>query len=297
MAFSNYETDAERGQPVELVLFIYGKDSDGTTDLYYAYTTAEVPITHNDGVRGDITYDPLPGLARSNIKSSGKPDKEEVSITVPRTSEISQLFHPYPPTQRISVIIRQGHIANIDDPGGYATGEMFPVAWLGRCMESSRTGAMTEIGCESGTASMKRMGLRRHYQWACPWVLYSTRCGASKAAATVSTTVASFAGASITPAAMWLPVDKEYANFVGGMVEWQGTNGIEKRRILRIDSGDGEVHLAGPVRDLAVSDGVDIILGCPLTVDGCENLHDNIQNFGGCPGIPTFNPINKNNHS
>lgn len=303
MAFNDYETSSARGQPVMLFQFVYGVQSDGTTPIYLAYTDTESEVVH-DG----ITYDPLP-IKSGKIKSSGKMDTNEVRLTVPRDSQIAELFRVYPPGRVVSVTIRQGHIPNGDDPAGYLTGENFPVVWLGRVLESSREGAGASLTCEASSASMKRPGLRRHYQWSCPLVLYGARCQADKIAATTTSTITSLTGNRITPDTPWqkqvpedpdadpvVMVDIGASSYVGGLVEWQGPDGPERRSILRVTSA-GELVLNGPATGLNVGDTAEFVLGCPHTLAGCETLHENVVNYGGQPFIPTENPVGKNNHT
>lgn len=308
MAFNDYETSQARGKPVMLYLFLYGVQSDGITPIYLAHTDGETEVTHTDPTYGAITYTPLP-IKQSDIETNGKMEKNEVRIDVPIFSALSDLFRVFPPGQVVTVKVRQGHIANADDPVGWATGENFPVVWLGRVLEAARQGRVTTLTCESAAASMKRTGLRRHYQWACPLVLYGTRCQASKVAAQTTGTVLSVAGNTITLAGTWqkqVPVDPDAdpivyedigaSNYTGGLVEWQGSMGVERHSILRV-SGTHTLVLTGPVRDLAATDEVTIALGCPHTLTGCETIHENAVNYGGHPFIPTFNPVYKNNHT
>jgi hypothetical protein len=303
MAFNDYETSRNRGKPVMLYYFVYGVEPDGTTPIYLAYTDGESQVAH-----GGITYEPL-AVKSTRIESSGKMDTNEVRLTVPRNCGIAELFRIYPPGRVVSVTIRQGHLANDDDPGAYALGENFPVVWLGRVLESSRDGAEATLTCEAASVSMKRSGLRRHYQWPCPLVLYGARCQANKVTATTTATVATITGNRLTLNEPWqkqVPEDPEAdpivlvdigaSNYVGGLVEWQGEDGPEQRAILRVTSA-GEIVLNGPAFDLDVADEVDVILGCPHTLSGCETLHDNVVNYGGQPFIPTYNPVGKNNHT
>lgn len=302
MAFNDYETARNLGQPVMLYYFVYGVEADGTTPIYLAYTDGESEVVH-DGV----TYTPL-AIKGAQIKSSGKMDNNEVQITVPRNSEIADLFRIYPPSRVVTVTLRQGHIPNPGDPSGYADGENFPVIWLGRVLESSRDGPEATLTCEAASASMKRSGLRRHYQWPCPLVLYGARCQADKAAATTTATVAGITGNRLTLNEPWqkqIPIpdtdppetqDIGANAYTGGLVEWVGMDGPEQRTIMRVTAA-GEIILNGPAFDLDVADEVNVILGCPHTLKGCGDLHSNEVNYGGQPWIPTENPVGKNTHT
>lgn len=286
MALNDYETSVERGQPVELYKFIYG---DAPTS-FYAYTSAEQPID-----LGGETYFPLPAVSHDKIKATSKFTETELRIQIPRSAEIASLFQGYPPGRVVSLIIRQGHVPNSDDPGAWATGENFPVAWTGRVLEVLPDNMVHTFVCESSGVGLKRPGLRRNYQWPCPLVLYGARCAADKAAAKTTQVVQSIAGNKVTLPAGWMGTHVA-GDYVGGLAEWTTPDGTEARTVLRVET-DVTIVLAGPPIGLSATDSIDVFLGCPHTLDGCETLHNNIVNYGGQPWIPTRNPVNKNNHT
>lgn len=283
MAYNDYETSLDRGQPVHLFEFTYGVVDD--VPLRYTYTDAEVEIVH-----GGITYTPLAIRLTSDLKTPGKAERNEVQVEAPRTCEAAQLFVGFPTARVVGLKIREGHVPNADDPVGWDAGENFPVVWVGRVLEPVNDGPTTTFNCESAAASMRRIGLRRQYSWACPLVLYGPRCGASKAAATTPATVTLVNGNKLTLSGTWAPL-----NYLGGLVEWTGDHGPESRTIKAVS---GQVFtLDGPARFLAAGDSVNVILGCPHTLAACGALHGNAQNYGGQPWIPTENPVGKNNHT
>ena len=283
MATNDYETSEDRGQPVELYQFVYGTEAGRD----YRYTNAEQDIDYN----GD-TYTALP-VDRDRLKTKGRGESQEITIEVPMTSGVAELFRVFPPGRVVSVLIRQGHIANIDDPESWAD-DSFDVVWTGRVLQANRKKNSAVLTCENSEAGMKRVGLRRHYQWACPLVLYGTRCRADKAAATVVGTIDSIAANAITLDAGWEGAFTA-TDFAGGLFEWDSPNGREYRTILSV-SGD-TLKLNATTVDLAVDDTVDIALGCPHTLAGCRDIHSNAVNYGGQPFIPLKNPVGKNNHT
>lgn len=290
MAFSNYETSRILGQPVMLYQFVYGVLGDGVTPLTYDYTDHSAPVEH-----AGVTYQPLP-IRGSSIKSSGKLDDGDISLRVPRDSQIADLFRIYPPGRVVTVTIRQGHIPNPDDPPAFAEGENFPVVWLGRVLEASREEIETTLTCEAASASMRRAGLRRHYQWPCPLVLYGSRCNANRAAATTVSTVSAITSNEVLLVTPWRKAGTANADYTGGLIEWTSSAGPDQRAIKRVRANDWIV-LSAPAFDLDVGDTVNVILGCPHTLAGCESLHNNVVNYGGQPYIPTENPIGKNSHT
>lgn len=277
MTVAQYEEGRATGQPLELYRFVFGTEATA----FIAYCDAEFPYDFE----GD-TYDPIP-IERSGIHSQQSLDKSEMTIKVPSSSSISQLFAISPPSNKVVVIVRRGAVGDPD--------QEFPVVFTGQVQQTKRNGIETELSCVPSSVSIKRVGLRRHYQYTCPHVLYDQdpgSCRADKAAATVlDRTVDVITGNKITMAAGWAAPFPE-AKFLGGLVEWDGPYGRERRTILRVTGN--LLTLSGLPTGLEASDTVDVVLGCGHDTEDCSVLHDNIVNFGGMPYIPTENPIKRN---
>lgn len=285
MTFSAYESSIEQGGPIQLYRFVYGTEAGE----YLAYTNStDEQIVDHGGSVGEITYQPIP-IERGNIVSNGTLDKSAIKISLDVGADLAELFRVYPPSQVVTLIIYEGHI---DDPDGE-----FVVIWAGRIVQASREGSKLNLSGEPVSTQLRRTGLRRHYQYGCPLVLYGEQCGASKAAATASATVIDIDGTSVTLSAAW---EGAFApeKFVRGTLEWTPSGETtRKRTILRVN-GD-EITISGIAPDLAVSDTVDVVLGCnhrAFAADGgdCEGLHNRLVAYGGHPWIPTKNVINKN---
>ncbi len=239
----------------------------------YAYTDSVRPFTFQG-----VTYQPVP-INCGTINASGKLDKSTFEVRLPRTAGIADLFRAYPPSQPVTLIVRQGHINDED-------GE-FLVAWAGRVLSSKRDGNEVVFACEPTSSSLRRPGLRRSYQFGCPHALYGPGCYAVKQPQTGEVTAIS--GLEVTLASGWNG-SFEAAKFAQGLMEWDTPDGTKEiRRILRIDGN--KVTISGMLRGLEVSDSVTMLLGCAQTTSDCLNLHNNIHNFGGCPTIPVQNPL------
>lgn len=289
MSFEIVETSRQRGEPVTLFLFVYdGAEGDSPAPSHFAYTDAEQQI-----VSGGFTYSPIP-IARDAVTASGTLDRAALTVRMPRDIALSELFRVYPPIQPVTLIIRQGHLSDDSPP------PEFLVVWSGRVLSVGRERDECVVSCEPVASSLRRPGLRRHYQYGCPHVLYGDQCGANRAAATVSATVASVGATSVTLTGGWNGAFAA-AKFREGILEWTNDEGgVEKRKILAVSGNT--LSIGGLLRDLAATDAVSVILGCNHQMDDCEDLHvndaldPNIQNYGGCPWIPTKNPIGFRNH-
>lgn len=290
MTFTLLETSRRRGKPTNLYLFIFGgEEGDSPTPLYFGYTDAEQEVTHNGFV-----YEPVPVL-RERIVSSGTLDKSALPVRLPRDIEFAERFRVYPPPQVVTLIIRQGHLSDLPTP-------QFLVCWTGRVLSVGREGDECIIVGEPISSSMRRPGLRRHFQIGCPHVLYSQgegMCNANEAAATVTATVASTSGTSVTLTAGWEGAFTP-SKFTEGMFKWLNDDDqTEIRKILSVSGNT--LALGGLLRDLAPAMSVSVVLGCNHRKDetdsgDCLPLHNNIHNYGGCDWIPLKNPIGFGNN-
>lgn len=290
MSLENYEDSRSKGEPVELYLFIYGPN---VTD-YYAYTTAETAIVRTETINGSsetVSYEKAP-LQRDGTKSTGTLDKTAMNVKAGSSIEAAELFRIYPPSQEVALYIRQGHIGDPDN--------QFLVCWAGRVLGCKWMGTQVQFTCEPIATSMRRTGLRRHWQYGCPHALYrgdsTGGCRASKAAATTATTAAAVSGNTVTLPSGW---NGSFAKekFRGGMAEWTNASGAtETRTILRVDTTNDIITLSGLARDLAVDDAIDVILGCNHQMTDCKDLHNVLNDFGGDPWIPTKNPYGNTNN-
>lgn len=271
MSFSAYESSRQRGTPATLYFFRWGS----ATNAYFAYTDAEQIVSHMG-----IEYRPVP-ITRGEIVASGTLDKSALELRMPVSLELPEMFLAYPPSRVVTCTIRQGHLNDPDLE--------FLVVWAGRIVNSKREDNEAILTGEPVSTSMRRTGLRRHYQYSCPHVLYGSHCRANEAAATISAVVATVGPASVTMPSDWATFE-DRDNFIGGMVRWLFQGNPEIRTILRIDDAKLTLELSGITRGLSPGANVDVIRGCDRQMSGC-NMHNNIQNFGGFPWIPKKNPI------
>lgn len=277
MTLNARETSRHLGEPVDLYYFRYGE----TVDAYYAYTDAEQPVLF-DGV----TYQPI-SIQRDSINASGTLDKSNLEVKTAKNAELAELFRLYPPSQVVSLVIRQGHI---NDPD-----EQYLAIWTGRVIGHKREQSEAIYTCEPISTSMRRPGCRRSYQRGCPHVLYGPMCRADKDAHTISKSVLEVTGPILRFASTWEAADKK-DQYLGGLAEWETADGrTEVRTILRIKDST-HILLTGTASGLTAGVTVKLSKGCPHTMEACLDIFDNIQNYGGQPWIPEVNPIGiKNN--
>lgn len=282
MSFDDYESSVSRGSPVQTFLFTYGTDPSE----YYAYTDHTEVITLSDAK----DYMPVP-IRHGGLSADGTLDKSAIKIDTDIGTDLAEIFRVYPPPEVVSLVIRQGHLDDVD--------EEFLVIWAGRVVASGREHSELVLSGEPVSTSLRRPGLRRHYQYGCPHALYEgvvgkPGCHADKPSKTVAATVASISGAAVTLNGGWNGAFAA-AKFLGGLLEWEAPGGsTDRRTILRVSGNT--LSLSGLPTNLSATDAVDVILGCNHRAyaeqgGDCLPLHNNINDYGGCLWIPTKNPI------
>lgn len=280
MSNEQLEESTYSSRPVELYLFEYGSDDTLTT---YGYTDADFDITKYIPGRGSIVFQ-ADYVERNEINISQTLDKTELEILVDEESDISDLFRVYPPGEVVGATIFRAHW---DEGAGDVTE---PAAiWVGRVLSCSREGSVATLTCESAVTSFRRTGLRRHYQYMCPHVLYSSACGVSQAEHTIEREVLAVNPKDVTVAG---EVTDQYR---GGILTWETPETPpERRTIIRAaydsDNDQTVLTLAGNPQTLESEMTVEISKGCSHTLQDCRDVFDNVANFGGMPYIPTKNP-------
>ena len=265
MSYEGQETSKQDGAPVELFQFVRGS-------TYYRYTGAELDVTDTDQ---EWTSTPI---SRSAIEVTPERVRNGIQITVPRNNPVADLFRISPPTDVVAVTIFRYHRDDLETI----------VMWMGRVLGVDWQGASATLQCEPVSTSARRNGLRPVYQKNCRHVLFGTGCRLNRDDFKIETTVASISGNTLTVADL---LDLPYA---GGYVEWESTPGSIDRRFIREADTDGALVLSIPFQGIAASDAVKVYPGCAHDTVTCDEVYDNLENFGGQPFIPSKNPFDGN---
>lgn len=283
MTYEAAELSRTKAKPITLYHFfpVNGRE--------YRYTDAEKPVTLPGT---DVVFRPI-AIQHGRLGATGTLDKSVLEISMPKTAEIGEAFRVYPPGEVVNVVVRQMHQSDPD--------KQAPVVFTGRVLGSAwESGSRITLSCEPISTSMKRPGLRRHYQIGCPHQLYGPHCLANKEAATTpEILVAAITGSTIILPPGWIPSEwpvekRSTQKFIGGMMVWSlddsGQTVEYKRTILQINGGTNVV-LAGVPTGLAAGSPVKMILGCNHQMTDCRLVHANIKRYGGQPFIPVKNPF------
>lgn len=275
MTFDALERSRASGAPITLFKATYGAATPIT------WTDAGAPVTYDDG-GGSLVYAPVP-TEMDDVIASGSLDKSELQIRVPENQGLAQLFLIYPPPEPVAIIARHGHFGDAE----------FKLAFSGIILAVGRDNGQAILACEPVSSALQRPGLRRNYQFPCPYVLYQGLCTASKAAATTAITVQAVNPSSIEVLSAWHGSNL-LLDYLGGTVEWTNDDGNTEIRTI-LDANTTHIRLSGLTRDLDALDSVNVVLGCNRSESHCLNLHNVIANFGGQSFIPGQGPYEFNN--
>jgi len=265
MSFEGRETSQEFGKPFETFLFQVGGGES------YRYTNADEPFGE-----GASAYEAIP-ISRENYQTTGKVSKNNLNLRLPVDIDLSRLYLDFPPPQEVLLTIRAHHVDDAESV----------VVWMGRVTSVSKEKNEAILTATNSLISIQRQGLRRNWQRGCPLLLYGLGCRADRVRATIDVEIVSVASNTLLLPFGWQgawPKEK----FAGGMIVWSSEFGTEARTIRSVS--DTGIVFVGPLRGIEAGTTVQFVLGCQHNRDDCENVHDNIKNYGGQPWIPFDNP-------
>ena len=259
MTYQPLEHSIHSGQPQELYRFSQGANR-------WLYTSGQVPVDYQSE-----TYQPA-SITRGGLEKGNELGRLGLEIRVPRDLSVASLFLASPPEGIVSVTLYRRHVDNTE----------FITYWKGRVSGSRLSGSEATLQCEPIASSLKRPGLRAHYQLLCRHVLYSNGCGALKDSFRVDGTLATVSGVTVQVATAASQPD---GYFVGGMLATSAG-----ARMIVAHAGVA-LTLVAPMPGLNVGDAVQLYAGCDHTMAHCQGRFNNLDNYGGFPFIPVKNPF------
>jgi uncharacterized phage protein (TIGR02218 family) len=239
------------------------------------YTSAD-----ENHVENVVTYRAVP-IRRSGVELNSDPGAGEFEIEVPLDVEFLELFRVSPPSGMVTLLCQSFDSATPDQKSVIFKGSVVNVKWE---LESAT------VLCETSSQAIRRMGLRRHYQYGCPHMLYGGECNVNRNDFLTLDVASNVTGTSVDlVAAAGKPDDW----FAGGYIEYTHS---ELQTIERISVGssvgaNGRLNLFSYPVGLAGGAEVRAYAGCNRTIQQCTDKFDNAINYGGMPFIPTKNPF------
>ena len=278
----SYATDSTRrsgNNAVELIIFRTGPNSYIRTSTH----TKELTI-------GGFVYEPYP-FERGSRRISTAFDDDEVKIEVPPNHPITAHYRSLPTNYDVSVLVRQGFLNDNGTPRSNDMNADYPIlvmGWIGAQEMDTETGKYTLSVVTLGD-TLSAPSLTRYYQHSCPLRLYGPGCGATMQS--INLLPISVANNRINLSLNWQGA-QDMLDYVGGVVTFTRPDAApEFRTVARAEAG--YIVFLGSNLHLSDYSAVTLSLGCPHTLDGCRDMHDNSRRYGGFPWMPLENPTRK----
>lgn len=272
MSFDSIEISEYGNAPIETYEF-------QRNGKFWRYTSSDEDFFPNLGTQFDSI-----AIKRGRILSTQDIGKTSLKVTVTRRADVVDQFIATSPTDIITLKLTRYHAG---DPLNSA------ITFNGRIVNVKFKENDVELTCQPIFSALKRPGLRRVYQAACPHVLYGTSCKANSAVFSTDAILSDVSGNSITSASLIVAVDPTYnpAWFTGGYVEFINGGQVDRRFITAFNNASGTLTLNLPFSDLVAGDTIKAFAGCNHTKDVCNGKFVNLLNYGGFPFIPQKNPM------
>lgn len=259
MSYPALESSTHGGQPVELYRFTSGTRK-------WLYTSGDVRITHAAEI-----YEPYL-LNRSAFRQTQELNKSGLEIRTPRDLPFVVEMMASPLIGVIALTIYRKHRAHAD----------VIQWWKGRVSGVRFDGSEAVVDCNLLGTSIRRIGLRRPAQRQCAHSLYGVGCNVVEAAHSLSGSLISHIGATVTASAFATQPDGWW---IGGKINLAGV-----LRFVVGHAGD-TLTLSSGVPGLAQNAAFVVYPGCDHTAATCQVKFNNAANYGGAPWFPIKNPF------
>lgn len=263
------------GEPVEFYRFVRG-------DNFFRYNTSDRTLPRTEG---EVEFDYLPApITRGRIQRGSEGGRLTLSINVPRSLEVSELWMPYPSSQAVGLDIFRQNIG--------ATGSA--LVWTGRVVSPIYRPEAVELKGEPTATYARKSGQAQAWQRGCMHVLGGQghgMCNVDLEAFAVNATVSSIVANIVTSAGF--NVFSTTNRLAGGYVKWTDVDGVVHRRSISTHNGTTITLLYGS-NVLPIGTIVRAYPGCRHNLEDCHDFYDNRVNYGGEPDSPERSPFNGN---
>ena len=285
------------GRPVEMYEF----SQAGTFTRYTSAATTQFI--------GAQEFDPLEGLSHTEPVQGNEVSSGEVKITLPSSEPIPQQFRGTIPSNLPTVTIFKQHL---NDPGGEV------ITWfLGTIISCSFEEHFATLVAVPPTRIFTRQVPRAVYSGVCNNQLYDSACGVLRSdyrasglvvgSISVNGLIVTITGLRAAAAAIDATLSLGLTSaeldtfWLRGYIETL-VSPAEFRMVAESDvGGDPDtIRTIIPFRELEIGSTLDVLAGCPHSIDFCERKFKNFVTpgvpstglrFGGFPQVPTDNPF------
>jgi uncharacterized phage protein (TIGR02218 family) len=262
VSYLTEEQSAESGRPIELVRITLGS-------AVYRYTSAAEDIV----VEGD-TWNSTE-IDRDRTEEGAEVQDSKFSIRLPGDNQFAQQYELSAPSEVAVLEVLSVHFGDATDPLEIWAGEIVEVEWV-------EDTAWVVLSARPIEGAMDASIPKYDSGVLCPYMLYSTKCGVSRASHQYSNVAGSVSGDTLTVSGIDASKGVGWAD--GGDV-WFGD---EKRVVLRHTATD-TLQLGSPFLDDPTGETVTVYAGCDHSLDGahgCDSKFSNSVNFGGKHYVP-----------
>lgn len=227
-----------------------------------------------------VTFRAVP-ITRSNIELSTDETGASFTVSFPLDAEFLELFRVSPPSGLVTLLCEKFDVES---------GQTVEIVFKGRIVNVAWQEDHAEVTCESSSQAIRRMGLRRHYQYGCPHMLFGGECRVDREQfVTVgNATNLTNIGFDLLEAA-----GKDDGYYAGGYVEYMHSElqTTERIAVAESEGASGRITLFSFPIGLAAGAEVRLYAGCDRTLQTCAGKFNNAENYGGMPFIPTKDPF------
>jgi uncharacterized phage protein (TIGR02218 family) len=258
--YDDLDRSRDGGRPSELFEFSGG--------IVARYASGQDAVTFN-GAPYEPDY-----IIHGEIEQTEELNKQTLEITIRSASPVAALYVAEVPPAAVNVRVWR-FIQGVAD---------YRLVWAGRVARAVFSSANDDcvLECEPVFTLLKRPGLRRNYQIACPFALYDDRCGVQSAPYIDYDAILDVDRNRLTGP---LIANRPKGWFLGGVIRL----GTQTRMIIGHDGG--WVAVAGSMPGMKVGAAVTAMAGCDKSLATCRDRFGNSLNFGGFPYMPEKNPF------
>lgn len=259
MSFDAVEKSVFGGNPVECYRFTMGATE-------WRFTSADVEITLPTGVYT------MESIEREELDFSQEETAANLTVRVPRTNAVAQLFVAYTPVAPVTLVVYRKHRSDAE----IITSFPFTV------ISASFEGPWAVFTCAPFSQTLRARCPSVLHGSRCVWGLYREGCGVNKAAFKDSGVVLTVVADVVTATIFGTRVNGWYKN------GW-AQNAAGERRFI-VEHVGTAITLESAFQNLIIGAAIDAYAGCDRTEATCTSKFANLVNFLGFPRVPQRNP-------
>lgn len=254
--FNSRESSTEQGNSIELYKFTCGPNT-------WQWCNGDKQVTW----RGK-TYTPI-AISNGGMTQSGDASNDETVVTLPSSTGLVEMLFADVPSIPVTMIMRKKHFDSTDAP----IVMIAELANFGR--DENADMAKLTFGILTGT--FNRSGARMAWSRQCQHALYDRNCKVNPNDHKFMIEIDKIRGNRIESSDLKM---HKAGKFDNGYIEWTNTYGITQRRAVD-NNGGIYMTLYGRLGGLAEGMTIAVYRGCERTTKVCDNIFNNLPNYGG----------------